>query len=265
MRTYPNGVPCWVQLDTADTAEATRFYGGVFGWEFADADPDDPGSYLFARLTGEDVGAIQRSDSSGWVGFIACDDIEATCAAVAREGGTVVGAPDAGSPFGRSAVCADPRGTVFHLWQAGTHPGSQIVNVPGAWNFSDLHTRDPEASLAFYGAVFGWRVDPELGSGMIRLPGYGDHLAATVDPGIHERQRFAPSGFADVIAGLTPADDDGWWMRFSVADRDETVARAVELGGSEVSRSDTAWTREAVIRDSAGAAFVASQFAPPAR
>ena len=76
--------------------------------------------------------------------------------------------------------------------------------MPGAWNFSDLRTPDVAASLAFYGEVFGWRVDPDLGAGMIRLPGYGDHLAATIDPDIHERQAFAPPGFADVIAGLTP-------------------------------------------------------------
>ena len=36
---------------------------------------------------------------------------------------------------------------------------------------------------------------------MIQVPGYGDHLAATVDPDIHERQATAPPGFADVIGG----------------------------------------------------------------
>jgi uncharacterized protein len=41
---------------------------------------------------------------------------------------------------------------------------------------------------------------------MIRRPGHGDHLAATADHGIRERQEAvsAPPGFADAIAWLAP-------------------------------------------------------------
>lgn len=265
-RTYPAGVPCWVQLGVADTAAATAFYGELFGWTFADADPSDPGSYLFARLDGEDAGAIARSDATpAWISFIACDDIDATCAAVERAGGLLAVPPDAGSPFGRSATVVDPLGAVFELWQAGTHPGSQVVNLPGAWNFSDLHTPDAEASLRFYGDVFGWRVDPGLGADMIRLPGYGDHLAATIDPGIRERQASVPPGFADVVAGLSADDADHatWVMRFTVADRDEAAAATERLGGAVLERSDAEWVKDARIRDPFGATLVLSEFSPP--
>lgn len=262
LRTYPTGVPCWIQDDTPDPFAAAEFYGRLFGWTYAAADPADESSYLFARLEDQDAGAIARSEGGGWTSFIACDDIDATCANVLGSGGQVIEPPDPGSPFGRGATCADPLGAVFHLWQAGSHPGSQIVNVPGAWNFSDLHTPDPAASVAFYGSVFGWRVDDDLGAGMIRLPGYGDHLAATVDPDIHERQAFAPEGFADVVAGITAAADSAWWIRFTVADRDESAARAVELGGVIESSTETDWTREAVVRDPQGARFIVSQLAP---
>lgn len=264
-RTYPAGVPSWVQLETPDTDSAAAFYGGLFGWTFAGPDPVDPGAYRFARLDGHDVGAIKRSGAGAdWVSFIACDDVEAACAAVDAAGGAVIEPPDAGSPFGRGATCADPQGAVFHLWQAGSHQGSQVVNAPGAWNFSDLHTPDPEASLAFYGRVFGWRIDPDLGAGMIRLPGYGDHLAATVDPDIHERQRFAPPGFADVIAGITPTEGGvaEWWIRFAVADRDASVAAVERLGGVVEAVGGSEWVEEAIVRDPAGARFVVSQFAP---
>lgn len=257
--TYPNGVPCWVQLDTPDPVTARSFYTALFGWTYSDDD-----AYAFARLDGQDAGAIQRTESpSRWVSFIACDDIDATCAAVERSGGTVLSPPDDGAPYGRSAACADPLGAEFLLWQAQEHPGSQIVNVPGAWNFSDLHTPDPEASLAFYGAVFGWRVDADLGAGMIRLPGYGDHLASTSDPDIHERQAFAPPGFADVIAGLTPDDRSEWVMRFTVDDRDGAVATALDNGAQAVSSIDTEWTKEAELRDPVGALLVVSQLSPP--
>lgn len=264
-RTYPHGVPCWVQLEEPDTSEASRFYGDLFGWTFENAGPGDAGSFLFARLHGGDVGALARTPGAHrWTSFIACDDIEATCAAVRDAGGTVDVPPDAGTPFGRGAVCTDPQGAGFHLWQAASHPGSQVVNEPGAWNFSDLHTPDPEASIAFYGAVFGWRLDADLGAGMIRQPGYGDHLESTVDPDIRDRQAFAPEGFEDVIAGIT-ADSSpaSWQIRFTVADRDASAAEAEKLGATIESRADTEWTKEAVIVDPQGARFVVSQLDAP--
>ena len=70
---------------------------------------------------------------------------------------------------------------------------------------------------------------------MWRRPGYGDHLASTVDPDIHARQAeiSAPPGFADAIAWLAPLGPDEtphWHVTFAVADRDEIVAAAVWLG-----------------------------------
>ena len=59
---------------------------------------------------------------------------------------------------------------------------------------------------AFYGRVFGWEIEAGTDEADVdRAPGYGAHLAATIDPGIYERQAAAPPGFADVIAGSSPA------------------------------------------------------------
>ena len=63
-----------------------------------------------------------------------------------------------------------------------------MANTPGGWNFSDLHTVDPAASTDFYARVFGWRFDDLGFATMICHTGNGDHLAATSDPGIHERR-----------------------------------------------------------------------------
>ncbi|KAA9111531.1 VOC family protein [Microbacterium rhizomatis] len=272
-RTYPQGVPCWVDLQAPDPDAAQKFYGALFGWTFTEAmPPGAPGSYLIASLSGADAAAIApRGDSVGWVSYIACDDADATADAVIRSGGSVTSPPEDAGPGGRAATCADPQGAMFRLWQPRRRLGAQIVNAPGAWNFSDLHTPDATAALAFYGEVFGWRLDPDLGAGMIRLPGYGEHLASTSDPDIHERQRFAPAGFADVIAGITVDDTAGnpaagrpasWQIRFTVADRDQSVALAERLGAHVVSNGDTPWTREARIVDPQGAELILSQFAP---
>jgi predicted enzyme related to lactoylglutathione lyase len=99
---------------------------------------------------------------------------------------------------------------------------------------------------------------------MLQVPGYGDHLAATVDPGIHERQATAPPGFADVIGGLVADDEPHWSVTFSVADRDDAAATAEKLGASVVSSAETPWTRTALVRDPQGAQFTISQFTPPA-
>src|SRR5438132_9378680 len=59
-RTYPHGVPCWIDTEQPDVEAATAFYGGIFGWTFEDAmPPGGPGRYLIARLAGKDVCAIE--------------------------------------------------------------------------------------------------------------------------------------------------------------------------------------------------------------
>jgi predicted enzyme related to lactoylglutathione lyase len=265
-RTYPQGVPCWIDLTQPDVNAAMRFYGGLLGWTFTNAmPPDAAGSYMIAKLNGEDAAALAPGESSaGWLSYIACDDADATAEAITRAGGIIVDAPEDAGPGGRTATCDDPQGARFRLWQARRRLGAQAVNVPGGWNFTDLVTADAGQAMRFYGEVFGWQVSDDLGAGMIRLPGYGDFLASTVDPDIFERQHFAPAGFADVIAGLAPADGDpAWRTRFTVADRDATAQQAADLGGIVVSATETEWTREAVIEDPQGARFIVSQFDAP--
>ncbi len=270
-RTYPHGVPCWIDTEQPDTGAATRFYGGLFGWTFEEAvPPGGPGSYLIAKLDGRDVAAIgPGSDAPSWNTYIAVNDTDAAAAAVVTAGGAVLAEPWDAGPGGRAAVCADPAGARFRLWQPRRRLGAQVVNVPGAWNFSNLRTDDPGQARAFYTAVFGWVAD-DMGEGagaMLRVPGYGDHLARTVDPGIHRRQAGAPAGFADVVAGiepLAPGQPTQWRVKFSVADRDDSAATAERLGAVIVATTESRWTKEAAIRDPQGAEFSLSQFTPPA-
>jgi hypothetical protein len=77
----------------------------------------------------------------------------------------------------------------------------------------------------------------------------------------------APEGFIDVVAALNPiADGDGgtpphWSVTFAVDDADATAAKATELGGEVVvAPMDAPWVRMTVLKDPAGATFVAAQF-----
>jgi predicted enzyme related to lactoylglutathione lyase len=266
-RTYPHGVPCWVDTEQPDPAAAQAFYGGLFGWEFEDVmPPGAPGSYFLARLDGADVAAVAPGPGpADWLTYVAVDDADAAAVEVSRLGGTVVLAPEDAGPGGRYAVCADPQGARFRLWQPRRRLGAQIANVPGSWNFSHLQTTDPAAARQFYGALFGWQAD-EVGGGaaLWRRPGYGDHLAATSDPDIRARQAQAPPGFADAVAWVRPSDGPPrWQVAFTVADRDATVRTARTLGAELVGEPvEDEWTRTAVLRDPQGAQFTASQFAP---
>ena len=270
-RTYPHGVTCWIDTEQPDPQAASRFYGGLFGWRLTEAvPPGAPGSYLIATLEGQDVGAVAPTSAGTavWNTYIAVDDADAAAAAVTAAGGTVDASPWDAGPGGRAAICTDPAGAGFRLWQARRRLGAQVVNTPGAWNFSHLYTPDRDAAMAFYTPVFGWRAaDLAQGAGtMLQVPGYGDHLAATVDPDIYQRQASAPPGFADVIGGLMltgPGEPARWHVTLSVADRDDSAARAERLGATVVSSSDDLWTRSAVVRDPQGAQFSISQFTPP--
>lgn len=278
-RTYPSGVPCWIDLEQPDTDAACHFYGALFGWTFEDAvPPDATGSYLVARLDGRDVAAIGIPDSAStaqWNTYIAVDDVDDVAGAVTRAGGEISRAPQDAGPGGRGASFVDPTGAPFRVWQPRNRLGAQVVNVPGAWNFSDLHTADADGANAFYGGLFGWEADQlDFGDGqegvMWRRPGYGDHLAATVDPDIYDRQDgiSAPPGFADAVAWLVPLERDEvphWHVTFAVADRDDIVATALRLGARDLTGPvDTAWTKAAVVQDPQGAVFTLSQFDPPA-
>jgi len=284
-RTYPHGVTSWIDTEQPDLAAARAFYAGLFGWQLNDAMPAGaPGSYLIATIDGLDVAAIaplpELPGSSPaavpasvpavarWNTYVAVTNADATASAVAENGGTIIAPPEDAGLAGRAAVCVDPFGAEFRLWQAGQRPGAQLVNSPGSWNFSHLYTPDREAAMAFYAPLFGWRAaDLDQGAGtMLQVPGYGDHLAATVDPTIHERQASAPAGFADVIGALVvigPGETPHWHVNFTVANRDESAAAADRLGAAILSTSDTMWTKDAVVRDPQGAVFTISEFSPP--
>ena len=269
-RTYPQGVPSWVDTEQPDPDAAQHFYSRLLGWTFETVSPPDTPMYAIATLDGRDVAGLARADgpAAAWNTYIAVDDADATAASVSAARGEVTVGPFAPGPAGRTAFCRDRDGAEFRLWQAGRRGGAQAVNEPGTWNFSYLHTDQPN-EIDFYAEVFGWEVEDLGFAPMVRVPGYGDHLEATIDPGIRARQREggAPPGFEDAIGFVVPLEPDMqpyWHVAFSVADRDATVESAQHLGAEVLGAEDTQWTRTALIRDPQGALFTASQFRPSA-
>jgi predicted enzyme related to lactoylglutathione lyase len=275
--TYPHGVPSWIDLEVADVDAALAFYGRLFGWRFEDKRPPGAsGRYVVASRDGTDATAIagiatpdrRFAGEAAWNTYLAVDDVAVAAASVAELGGGVSSAPEAvgppGQPAGWMARIIDAQGAPSRLWQAGTRLGAQVVNAPGTWNFSNLLTPDVDRALEFYGPLLGWVRSDDLAVGMARVPGYGDHLARTVDPGIFERQEHVPPGFADVVAGVVPADGPARWsVAFAVEDRDGSTAEAERAGATVLETEDTEWSRSATIQDPFGAELILAQFDPP--
>lgn len=267
-RTYPHGVPSWIDTEQPDPEAAQDFYRRLFGWEFQIVSPPDAPFYAIASVAGRETAGlgVAEAQPAAWNTYIAVDDADDATEQASAAGGEIVAEPFDVGEAGRLAICRDPGGAAFRLWQAQQHPGAQMVNEPGSWNFSDLHTDRPD-EVSFYTGLFGWALDDLGFANLVRRAGYGDHLEATVDPDIRARQRgIGPPGFEDAIAWvgeLEPGTSPHWHVTFAVEDRDAAAAAARRLGADVVSTAETRWTRTALVRDPQGAIFTASQFTPP--
>src|SRR3954463_1575768 len=93
LRTYPHGVPSWIDTERIDPHGTAAFYGELLGWSFREDGSDGPPE-LVATLAGEDGTSIGSDAGHGadWNTYIAVDDADAAAARIAEAGGTLVAA-----------------------------------------------------------------------------------------------------------------------------------------------------------------------------
>ncbi len=251
---YEPGRPCWVDLATSDPAAARSFYGELFGWS-AEVDPR-PEARGYAQFThdGHAVAGVGPLFAQGmppsWTTYIATADADDTAASITANGGTVHHPPFEVLDAGRMAVFSGPDGAVAGLWQARQHKGAAFVTEPGGWSWSQLLTRDKEAAIAFYGAVFDWRLREH--------PDWGEHLALGEEGG--------------EIAGATQMDDrippevpSHWQVTFMVDDADAFLSKAEGLGAKAHGPVEdmVMGGRVGSLADPQGASFGILSFATP--
>ena len=241
---YEPGVPSWVDMGSPDPQGAADFYGALFGWD-APEGPPETGGYRVAMVGDRAVAGIGPAQNPGppfWSTYVNVDRADDAAEKVAAAGGQVIVPPMDVLDVGRMAVFTDTIGAFFSVWQPGTHPGSQLVNEPGTYSWSELLTTDVEASKAFYGAVFGW-------------------TANTVGAGDGEYTEWQVDGRS--VAGMMqkppmlPAEvPPHWAVYFAVSDTDAAVARVAELGGTVLMPPmDIEPGRFAPVTDPTGAVF----------
>ena len=247
---WPAGVPCWADLAVPDVSAACAFYSAVLGWTFPE---DAGGGYRSARVDGLRVAGIGPAQSEdqpiGWLLYLATDDAEATLVRITEAGGSIVVPLDSAGSLGRLVVAADPSGAAFAVWEAGDHPGAELVNAPGGITWEDLRSSDPDAARAFYASVFGFDYQPVE---MAPIDYTTFHL-----PG-EEAPRGGIGGF------MGPPTASRWEVYFGVADTDAAADAATTSGGTVVlGPQDTPFGRLAGIVDPFGASFLAITAANP--
>ncbi len=120
-----HGTWAWHELASPDPEAAAGFYQQLFGWTTRGQDMGgETGVYTLFQRPGssEDYGGVVRIQGPQWEGipphwmvYIAVDDVDASCAKAAEEGGEVK-VPAFDIPgVGRMAVIADPHGAVFSV------------------------------------------------------------------------------------------------------------------------------------------------------
>jgi len=156
---------CWFNMITPRPAQACEFFGTLLGWTFTEV--RSMHGYT-AQVGGRNIGALWDQNGPntppGTPAFIGVtvkvESADRAYEQVKKLGGT------ARPPFdvmdaGRMAVCTDPNGAEFDVWEPKKHLGTDVHNrLHGAPSWFESRTTDIELATAFYSSLFGW--EPEV-------------------------------------------------------------------------------------------------------
>jgi uncharacterized protein len=213
-----SGEFCWINILTPQPSDAMDFFAKVLGWTCYEMPPFGHGM----RVGGRDIGGLFDLNGPNCppglqpvIGvMVKVDNAEVACEKIRSLGGKAEPAFDI-ADHGRMAVCHDPNGGGFDIWEPRTMPGTDAdSSLPGAPSWSECLTTDIPRATAFYTELFGWTAEVK------HMPG----MDYTV---------FRHGG-AD-IAGMMPVPYPGvaphWGTYFTVNDADEAARVAEGLGG----------------------------------
>ena len=209
---YPHGTFSWADNSSTDAKAAKAFYMALFGWDTQEVPIDENTTYTMFQLEGENVAALsqmmpdmqEQGIPSHWSNYVSVDDVDALVDVVTDSGGLIAAGPMDVFDSGRMLYIQDPTGGRLGLWQPRDHIGASLVNKPGAMLWNELITGDAEKAKTFYSRVLGWEFHDDSGY-------------------IHIKNKGRSNG------GMIQMDDapTGWLPYFSVADIDESIAKAM--------------------------------------
>lgn len=212
----------WIELATTGQTAAKQFYNALFGWEPVDYPMGPDNVYTMFKIDGKDaaacftIGPHESSIPAHWQLYVAVESADDAAARAKQLGGKIVEGPFDVQTFGRMAVLQDPTGAFFSVWQAKTHIGTSITDVPGVLCWADLSTPDAQAAKAFYEPLFGWQLVP------------GKDKPA--DSYLHIKNGENFIGGVQSAAERDPHAPPHWLPYFFVTDCDASTEKAKALG-----------------------------------
>ena len=194
---------------------------------------EEYGGYINFAKDGLGVAPCMKNDGQQgmpdlWSIYLAVDDAAATADAVTAAGGQVLMSPMAVGELGSMAMVSDAGQAAIGMWQPGLHKGFGIHDEPGTPAWFELHTRNYDATVAFYRTAFGWDTHTVGDSPEFRYTTLGEGEGQLA--GIMDAAAFLPEGI--------PAH---WSVYFRTDDTDATLAKVAELGGAVAPA--TSWPR----------------------
>jgi predicted enzyme related to lactoylglutathione lyase len=234
----------WADLFTTDPVAATKFYTGLFGWTADTITQHGKAFTVFSNGSRPVAGLAPRPPSntkrpSRWIGYISVTDLPSVLKLVSNAGGQVRADARDFPQRGAQAIIADNEGSTVGLLQSTSGDSADDEPKPGDWNWFELFAKQPQVVSTFYRQVFAYEMAPDL-----RTERKNDFLLSS-------------GGLAR--AGVAPLPDredakPGWLGVVRVESIDETLARAVKLGGEVLvsPRAAAFESRFAIIADSTG-------------
>ena len=234
----------WADLFTTDPVAATKFYSGLFGWTANTITQNGKAYTVFSNGSRPVAGLAprplsKRNRPSRWISYIAVTDMSATLKLVTKAGGKIRAEARDFPLRGIQAIIADNEGSTVGLLQSSSGESADDEPKPGDFNWFELFVNQPQAVSDFYRQVIAYDVAPDLRT--------------------ERKNDFVLSSGGLARAGVAPLPDRedaraGWLAVVRVANLDETLGRAVTLGGEiMLSPREAAFeSRFAIVADSTG-------------
>lgn len=224
MTSFVAGETIWVDVSTPDRLATIAFYQRLFRWQMH---PQGAQLHDYTIMTYEGrqvcgIGThVAHTARPSWIVYFKVSDTRTVAQATLARGGRVLHPPTDVRNDATFAILADPSGAIFGIAQPRENLGLEIWGQLGGPRWVQLNSVDPDASLSFYRAVFGWTDTHFI------IDQHPYRLVAA-----HNGQRSFGGIFkiGDIPAVMSPPPQ--WCVYFEVDNCDDTITRATQLDGT---------------------------------